>query len=151
MNRSMNDRIAVKRHYGGTYTSTQTPSSGVDVSDLVSAEILVDIGTITNIANSPVPSWTFALQHSDSESADFEAVASADVALNSGNNDGAVSSGVFATVDAAAEDDTVYRVGYIGTKRYVRVVATAADTPGATPISVLVVGERRLAQGAAAS
>lgn len=141
-NRSMHDRVEVKRHINGAVSSTQTPSNGVDLQDLHTAEIVVDIGTVTNIANSPQPSWTFALQHSDTVNSDFEAVESTDVVLPDGDSLGA--SGVFATVDAAAEDDAIYRVGYVGAKRYVRVVATAANTPGSTPIAVVVVGEKML-------
>lgn len=138
-NRSLTDRVTALPHYVGTYTTTQTPASGVDVKALKSAEILVYIGAITNIANSPTPSWTFALQHSDTSNANFAAVEAADVVMEGGATLGA--NGVFATVDAAAEDDAVYRVGYVGAKRYVRVVATAANTPGNTAIAVSVVGE----------
>ena len=49
----------------------------------------------------------------------------------------------------AAKDDAVYRVGYVGIRRYLRVVATAANTPGNTPIAVLVVGEKLLSAPAA--
>jgi len=142
MNRSMTDRVTTFRHINGTVATTQTPSTGVDLQDVASAEVLVDIGTVTNIANSPQPSWTFALQHSDTSNASFAAVDSTDVVLPDGAALGA--SGVFATVDAAAEDDAQYRVGYVGVKRYIRVVATAANTPGNTPITVVVVGEKKL-------
>ena len=138
-NRSMTDRITVLRHLLGAYTTTQTPSTGVDVKTLKTAEVIVDIGTVTNIANSPQPSWAFALQHSDTSNASFTAVESTDVVLPDGGALGA--SGLFATVDAAAEDDAVYRIGYVGGKRYIRVVATAANTPGSTPIGVHIVGE----------
>ena len=43
-------------------------------------------------------------------------------------------------VDADAEAEQVYHVGYIGAKRYVRVVATLAGNHGTgTPISATVV------------
>lgn len=141
--RSLSNRIVVKRHYGAAYTATETPSAGVDLQDLLTAEIIVDVGVVTNIANSPQPSWTFTLQHSDASGSGFAAVADTDVVQNSGS----ISSGVFATVDSADDDATIYRIGYVGSKRYVRVVATAANTPGSTPITVMVVGEPRLAPG----
>ena len=124
-------------HWTKTVTATETPSSGVDVRDYGAALVLATVGAITNIANSPVPSWTLKLQESDDDST-FTDVAAADVALADHNNDGSITSGVFATIDAADEDDQCYSCSYIGTKRYIRVVATAADTPGATPISVVV-------------
>lgn len=41
---------------------------------------------------------------------------------------GATSTGTFAVVDDAAEDDTVYAGGYIGPERYARVVTNATGT-----------------------
>lgn len=139
--RDLDSKIKVVKHILGTVTSTQTPANGVDLQGFDSAEVVVSIGAITNVGGSPAQSWTFALQESDSVSSGFTAVSDdAVVLIGSGNNDGGVDgSGVFATVDAADEDDAVYRVGYIGGKRYIRVVATAANTPGATAISVNMV------------
>ena len=148
MNRSLNGRIVTRLQNVGSYTTTQTPSTGVDMKGLATAEIVVAIGAMTNTGGSPHQSWAFALQHSDTSNANFEAVVAADVVLDAGNNAGTLGAGgTFATVDAAAEDDAVYRVGYIGNKRYVRVVQTAANTPGATSIAVMVVGEPLLAPG----
>lgn len=124
-------------HFASTLTATNAPSTGVDLKGFKGALIQCAIGTVTNIAASPQPSWTFALQESDDNSA-FTDVATADVILSNGKNDGAIASGVFATIDAAAEDDAVYTIGYVGSKRYIKVNATAAATPGATPISVVM-------------
>ena len=126
-------------HWGGVKTATVTPSTGVDLKGYRSALVLCSIGAITNVANSPQPSWTFALQESDTSNASFTNVATADVILSNGRNDGSITSGVFATVDAAAEDANTSTIGYIGTKRYIRVVATAANTPGNTAIAVNIV------------
>lgn len=143
--REMHSSIKVVQHIAAAaYTTTQTPAAGVDLAGYNAAEIVVSIGTIANIANSPVPSWTFKLQESDEAASDFadvedgtayvvEASAKAPVRPPSAANAN------FLTVDGAAEDATTYRLGYIGIKRYIRVVATAADTPGATPLSVLVI------------
>lgn len=123
-----------------TVSATETPTNGVDLQGFTSATVVCSIGTITNISNSPTPSWTFKLQESDNDSS-YSDVAEADCLVTYGSNDGSVTSGVFATVDAADKDDANYTIGYIGTKRYVRVVATAADTPGNTPIAVNVIKE----------
>lgn len=139
-NRSMTSDLAVASHIGGTVATTQTPSNGVDLQGAFAAEVLAYIGTVTNIANSPQPSWTLTLQHSDTSNSGFAAVADSDVVLEDG---GSIASGVFATVDDAAEDDAWFRIGYVGGKRYIRVVATAANTPGNTPVAVCVV--KRLA------
>lgn len=142
-NRSLTDRLGHLVHWTKTVTATETPSAGVDLLGAVRAEVIVGIGTVTNIANSPQPSWTFTLQHSDAAGSGFAAVGDTDVAIPTGQD--AISSGLFATVNAADEDDAVFRIGYIGNKRYIRVVATAANTPGATPISVIVATEKALA------
>jgi hypothetical protein len=122
-------------------SSTNTPASGVDNRGFDSQEFLISIGTIANVANSPQPSWAFKLQHSDSASSDFEDVTDADYVLTGSASSPVTapnsSTGVFLTVDAAAEDAKTYRVGYVGPKRYSRVVATAANTPGNTPYSVV--------------
>lgn len=146
MNRSMNDQIVTRLHYIGAPTATVTPSAGIDVSDLTEVEVVAVVGTIPNIGNSPVPSWTLALQEGDATDGAHTAVAEADVARNSGNN-AALSSGVFATIGAAAADSKVYRLGYLGTKKSIKVVATAADTPGATPLALLIIGKPKIVPG----
>jgi len=48
--------------------------------------------------------------------------------------------GIFATVDDAAEDDAVYQVGYAGYKRYVGLTVTKTGThTNGTPVGVLAV------------
>lgn len=126
----------------GAATSTQTPSSGVDTKGFEEVTVLIAIGTITDIANSPYGHWTFKLQESDSESADFSDITDSNQVLIDSSKSPVTapdsSTGVFLTVNAASEDDTVYSVGVLSTKRYIRCVATAVDTPGATPIAVTV-------------
>lgn len=146
MNRSLNDRLVTRLLYGGTFTTTQTPSSGVSVKDLVSAEIVAFVGTLTNVDGSPAQSWTLSLQHSDTINANFEAVPATQIAAVSGRN-AIGENGVFAVIDTAAEDNLIYRVGYLGNKAFVRVVAAAANTPGATAIAAMIIGEPAIAPG----
>lgn len=139
--RDLHSNIKAVQHVAAqAITATNTPASGVDLKGYDSAEFLIGIGTVANIANSPQPSWAFKLQESDSASADFTDVTdSNDVLVGSAASPVAApnaSTGVFLTVDAASEDAATYRVGYVGSKRYVRVVATAANTPGSTPYYV---------------
>lgn len=141
--RDLHSNIKVVQHVAAqAITTTNTPSNGVDLKGFESAEFLIAIGTVTNIANSPQPSWAFKLQDSDDDS-DFSDVTDSNVVLvGSAKSPVAApnsSTGVFLTVDAAAEDAQTYRVGYVGAKRYVRVVATAANTPGSTPYAVVAV------------
>lgn len=123
------------------YTSTQTPSNGIDTKGFGSLAFLIAIGTITNIAESPTPSWTFKVQESDSQSTGFSDITDASQILH-GSADALVtdpntSTGVLLTVDAAANDAASYRFGVLTQKRYARVVATAAETPGNTPLAIL--------------
>jgi hypothetical protein len=142
--RDLHSNIAIVTHVAAqAITATNTPSDGVDLKGFGAAEFLISVGAVANIANSPQPSWSFKLQESDSESSGFTDVTEAgDVLTGSAKSPVTApdsSTGVFLTIDDAAEDETTYRVGYIGTKRYVRVVATAANTPGSTPYSVVAV------------
>ena len=140
--RDLHSHIKVVTHVAAqAITATNTPSTGVDLAGFNAAEFLISVGTVTNIANSPQPSWAFKLQESDSASASFTDVTDSDSVLV-GSAASPVSApnsstGVFLTIDAASEDAATYRIGYIGLKRYVRVIATAANTPGSTPYSVV--------------
>ncbi len=150
---SLHQNIERVQHISGAKTATVTPSSGVDLRDFVDGvDVLIHVGVVTNIANSPQPSWTFHFEESDSVSSGFTAVTNSDDVDIEGSLTPVTtpdsSTGVFLTIDAAAEDDNTYRVGYLGSKRYLRVVATAANTPGSTPIVVLILGVPRLKPGA---
>lgn len=127
-------------------TATNTPSTGVDTQGFDAATFLISVGTVTNIGNSPQPTWAVKVQESDSESADFADITDSDRILVNGAQSPAgapdSSTGVFLTIDAAAEDATTYHVGVISAKRYLRVVSTAANTPGSTPYSVVAVLEK---------
>lgn len=140
--RDLHSNIKAVQHLSAAqYTATQAPTNGVDRQGFDSLEFLIHIGVVTNIANSPQPSWTFKLQESDSQASGFTDVTDSNLVLvgSAQSPVGAPdsSTGVFLTVDAAAEDDAIYRVGYVGTKRYVRVVSTAANSPGNTPLSIV--------------
>jgi len=134
------DIKAVSHLDAAAYTSTQIPSNGVDLQGFDAAEFVISIGTVSNLGGSPLESWTFKLQESDDESSNFTDVTDSDsVVVDSAASPVTTpdsSSGVFLTVDAAAEDDAVYRIGYVGGKRYARCVATANNTPGSTPIAI---------------
>lgn len=139
--RDLHSNVKLVQHLAAAaYTATQTPANGVDTKGFAGLEFIINIGVVANIANSPQPSWAFKLQESDSESSDFtDVVTAGDVLVGSAASPVTTpdaSTGVFLTVDDAAEDEAVYRIGYIGTKRYVRVVATAANTPGSTPLCI---------------
>ena len=91
----------------------------------------------------------FKLQHGDeSNLSDAADVAAADI-LGSLTGVSALTTGIFAKIDATTEDDTAFKISYIGTKRYVRlsIIVTGATTdcpaaamallgrPGDAPVS----------------
>ena len=49
-----------------------------------------------------------------------------------------VTSGVVLTIDAAAEDNTLYKLGYVGGKRYLELTATVTGTVD-PPLSIILV------------
>jgi len=123
-----------------TITATNTPTNGVDTQGFESLMAVLSIGAIANIANSPRPSWSFKFQESDTINSGFTDVTDVDRVLVGSSRAPVTtvntSTGVFLVVDANTEDETAYAVGLITSKRYVRVVATAANTPGNTPYGV---------------
>lgn len=88
--------------------------AGVDLRGFDSATFLVDTGTITGTT----PTATVALQESD-DNVTFTAIAAADL----------LGGALPASIDPT-NDDTLYRRGYLGTRRYVRVAVTAVSGTG---------------------
>lgn len=141
-NRTMTDRTSVTQLLSGTKTA-QAKSTGIDVSGAKRVEFISHVGAIANIANSPTPSWSGKIQHSDVDSdGSYVACEAADVYLPSNATLGA--SGEFALIDDAAEDDAVARVAYRGGKKFARIVWDPANTPGNTYIATVAVIEKDL-------
>ena len=106
--------------------STDTASSILDTADCNGVEVDVIVGALTGVdaTNFITP----VLQESDTtKAADFTAVNAADML------------GAFSKVDAATKDSVIQRVGYIGSKRYLRVNLDYTDD-GITAGIVGVVG-----------
>lgn len=89
----------------------------------------------------------FFLEESDDDST-YTAVTDAfDALINSGSQDGVVTLpaalGLFATINAAAEADKVFMIGYSGNKRFsrVRTETTGTHTNG-TPLAALAIQGR---------
>src|SRR5690554_1209376 len=107
--RDLHSNVRVAQHLAAAaYTTTQTPANGVDLQGFAGAEFLIAIGTITNIAASPAPSWSFKLQESDEASANFSDVTDAGAVLTGSAASPVAapnsSTGVFLTVNDAADD-----------------------------------------------
>lgn len=131
-------------HWAKTVSSDETPSSGVDLQGYSAATVLVSIGALADSGGSPLENWEFKIQESDTSNSGFSEVDEDDLLLEYGKNDGSVSSGVFATVDAnedELDENQNLTVGYIGSKRYIKIDAVANNSPGNTPIAVSVIKE----------
>ena len=97
-------------------------SSAIDLLGFNSAMIVVSTG-IEGVTLSSSVHWTFILQHSDDDSTYTDVTASTDV------TDGSVDSdGIFLKLDDNAETPQVSAIGYIGGKRYLKVITTKTGT-----------------------
>ena len=112
--------------------------TGVDLQGYESATVLVEVGAEGDPLSSSVY-FEVSLEHSDDDST-YTDVAQADII------DGTISSGgIFLKLDGTANGnpDTageIYRVGYVGGKRYVRVVLAKTGThSNGTPLGAMIV------------
>ena len=106
--------------------------TGVDIQGYENVAIVVDSG-VEGITLSGTNKIEFELEHSDDNSSWSDAE-SADVNGTLG------SGGLFLTLDDNAESPQISEIEYLGTKRYVRVVANFSGTHGTgTPISAFVI------------
>jgi len=111
--------------------TSDTNSASIDTQFDNGAMLIVNVGESGDTLSGSVK-FDYILQDSSDDSS-FSAVTSTDY-VTWGTVD---SSGIFATIDAAAEDDAVHKIGYVGPNRYVRVVIDATGThSNGTPHSV---------------
>lgn len=107
--------------------------TGVDLQGYDSAMALVNVGASGDTLSASVKA-ELEMQHSDDNSS-FSACANADISAPvTGTN-----LGTFAVIDASGEDSSVYKCGYKGNKRYIRVVynITGTHTVG-TPVGAVI-------------
>lgn len=116
----------------GVFTADNTPVA-VDVSGARDATILIGIGAggITFTSTNKIE---FVLTHSDDGST-YEAVETGDVI-----GAGTVSDGVICALAAAHASSEIKKFGYIGNKKYLKLLADFSGTHGTgTPISACVI------------
>lgn len=139
----------VKALVPASYTTTQKcPTTGIDTKGFESVTFEIAVGSVADVAASPQGdgSWTFAIQESDTTTdGDFAAITDSARIITGGSKSPVTtpnsSTGVFLTIDAPAELSEVYHVGVISSKRYLRVLATAASTPGASLLAISAILE----------
>lgn len=93
-------------------------SAAIDMQGHRWAELIFSVGDFTFTGTNKI---TLSIQEADES--DFS-----DAAAPSDYDAPGATSGVVATLDASAEKEKSYRVGYIGTKRYARLVYTIGGT-----------------------
>lgn len=118
-----------------TLAADNTPAA-VDLRGYNAAEILLSIG-IGGITFSGTNKVEFKLTHSDDDST-YTAVADADMLGVTG-----ITSGIIKSLVAAHAAAAVYRYGYKGGKRYLKLLADFSGTHGTgTPISATLLKAR---------
>jgi hypothetical protein len=109
--RDLKNNLAFSQSLAPAARLTSANGTGVDISGADKAMGVVDVGLLTE------GSYAFELQESD-DNVSFSAVADADL------------EGTEPTVDDGNDDNQVYKVNYLGTKRYLRWSLTvAAQSP----------------------
>ena len=136
--KDMSNSIATAVSLVSAVRTAAAHGTGVDLQGYESATLIADVGAEGDTLSSSVY-FEISLEHSDDNST-FTDVAQADIV------DGTISSGgIWLKLDGTAggNPDTageIYRVGYIGGKRYIRgVLAKTGTHSNGTPISLFVV------------
>jgi hypothetical protein len=118
-----------------TAAADTTPSS-IDLQGYDAAAIYIEVG-IGGITFSGTNKIEFVLTHSDDDST-YSNVADADLQGVSGT-----SSGIVYSLTAAHAAGTVTEIGYVGGKRYLKLLADFSGTHGTgTPLSALCIRGR---------
>lgn len=129
--RDLHNSVAVRQTIPPATATASVTAASADRRGFESVEHVVAVGQSGDVL-SPSLRIDLRLEHSHDD-VTWEAVAEADVlgpAIAAG--------GVFATIDDPAEDASVHRLGYVGGRRYSRVVAdlVGVHTNG-TPLAAL--------------
>lgn len=112
--------------------TTEGTGVGVDLAGFDGAALIAHLGVSGDTLSGSVY-VTVGFQESDALGSGYADIAAADL-LGGDNN---------VVVDAAAEDEVVIQRGYIGSKRYVRVLITFTGThTNGIPISAVVIKGR---------
>lgn len=116
-------------------SADNTPAS-VDLAQYQGATILLHIG-VGGISFTGTNKIEFVLTHSDDDST-YTNVAASDLVLDS-NAPGSISNGIVRALTAAHAAATIQKIGYVGSKRYLKLLADFSGTHGTgTPIGATV-------------
>lgn len=131
--------IKIVASLGAEVLAADKNGDGVDSRGFETLVHMVNVGA-AGVTLSGTDKIELELQHSDTDGSYADVTEASDVNINTGSSAGVVtepdSNGKFATIDADAEADLVYAIGYRGKKRWSRVVIDFSGTHGTgTPIS----------------
>jgi len=128
------NNISIIQSIAPVVGTSDTNGTGVDLQFFESATAVVDTGVEGDTLSSSVK-IDFKLEDSDDDST-YTAVTSA-LHVTDGSVD---SNGIFLTLDANAETPQVTSIGYVGGKRYLRVVADFTGThSNGTPMAASII------------
>lgn len=113
-----------------TVSATATHTD-IDLIGFNSACLIIDTGTDAGTGLSSSHKLVFTLKHSD-DGTTYSNVTTADML------DLTVSSGEVLTIDSTDEDNTLYKLGYVGGKRYLELTYTETGTVS-MPMSICLV------------
>ncbi len=117
-----------------TYSADNTPAA-VDLQGFTSAAILLSVG-VGGITFTGTNKVEFVLTHSDDD-VTYTNVTTADI---NGKDAAAVTSGIIKSLTAAHATAAVYEFGYLGNKRYLKLLADFSGTHATgTPMAATVV------------
>jgi hypothetical protein len=127
--------------YGPIVAAADNTPATIDLVDADSATLLIAVG-IGGITFDGTNKIEFKVTHSDDDST-YTAVGADDVVLNTNADTSVGSGGIVKSLIAAHAAADVSKVGYIGGKRYIKVLNDFSGTHGTgTPIAVMVVKSR---------
>lgn len=112
-------------------SATATPQADIDLAGFNSCVILIDIGVDAGSGLGGSNKLVFTLQDSD-DGTTYANVETADML------DLTVADGVVLTIDSTDEDNTLYKLGYVGGKRYLQLTYTETGTVS-VPMSIILV------------
>ena len=130
--KDLSNSIATALSHKVAVTTAASNGTGVDLQGYEGATVVVTIGAEGDTLSGSV-FFEIGLEESDDNSTFTDVTSNTDV--TGGTVD---SSGVFQTIDANADCNKVYAIGYVGGKRYSRVVLNFSGTHGTGTISGVV-------------
>lgn len=135
--RDINDELSVVNVITPAVLAADSTPAALDLQGYNAAEILLSIG-VGGITFDTTNKIEFVLTHSDDNST-YTNVADADV-LKDGKAPTSISNGIIRSLTAAKAAADVQKLGYIGGKRYLKLLADFSGTHGTgTAISAVLV------------